>query len=106
MISNTFGVGVAGAVLTAGTSHAAHGAHVAVPATAVKHRAAAATDASRGSGPYLTSPLFPVDHGPEVTRIRGHSFRGFSFSKPATWSGSPKKDSHQTRKQVSRTCRH
>jgi hypothetical protein len=50
MISTTFGVGVAGAVLTAGTSHAAHGAHVAVPATAVKHRAAAATDASVDRG--------------------------------------------------------
>jgi hypothetical protein len=43
MINSTFGVGVAGAVLTAGTSHAAH---TAVPAAAVKHRAAAATDAS------------------------------------------------------------
>ena len=51
MISNTFGAGVAGAVLTAGTSHAAHTAHVAVPATAVKHRAAAAaTDASVDRG--------------------------------------------------------
>jgi hypothetical protein len=51
MISTTFGVGVAGAVLTAGTSHAAHVAHVAVPATAVKHRAAAAaTDASVDRG--------------------------------------------------------
>ena len=43
MIDNTFGVGVAGAVLAAGTSHAAH---TAAPAAAVKHRAAAATDAS------------------------------------------------------------
>jgi hypothetical protein len=50
MISTTFGVGAAGAVMTAGTSHAAHGAHVAVPATAVKHRAAAATDASVDRG--------------------------------------------------------
>ena len=39
MINNTFGVGVAGAVLTAGTSHAAH---TATAAAAVKHRAAAA----------------------------------------------------------------
>ena len=44
MINDTFEVGVAGAVLTAGTSHAAH---TAAPAAAVKHRAAAAaTDAS------------------------------------------------------------
>jgi hypothetical protein len=44
MINNTFGVGVAGAVLTAGTSHAAHTA-------AVKHRAAAAaTDVSVDRG--------------------------------------------------------
>jgi hypothetical protein len=42
MIDTIFGVGVAGAVLTAGTFHAA----TAVPAAAVKHRAAAATDAS------------------------------------------------------------
>jgi len=49
MIGNTFGVGVAGAVLTAGTSHAAH---TAAPAAAVKHRAAAAaaTDASVDRG--------------------------------------------------------
>jgi hypothetical protein len=40
MINDKFGVGVAGAVLTAGTSHAAHAA--ATPAAAVKHRAAAA----------------------------------------------------------------
>jgi hypothetical protein len=46
MINNTFAVGVAGAVLTAGTSHAAHTA----PAAAVKHRAAAATDASVDRG--------------------------------------------------------
>lgn len=39
MIDNMFGAGVAGAVLTAGTSHAAH---TAAPAAAVKHRAAAA----------------------------------------------------------------
>ncbi|HEY0228075.1 MAG TPA: hypothetical protein VGC05_17170 [Mycobacterium sp.] len=44
MIDNIFGVGAAGAVLSAGTSHAAHAA---VPAAALKHRAAAATtDAS------------------------------------------------------------
>ena len=48
MISNTFGAGVAGAVLTAGTSHAAH---TAAPAAAVKHRAAAAAaDASVDRG--------------------------------------------------------
>ena len=47
MIHNTFGVGVAGAVLTAGTSHAAH---TATPAAAVKHRAAAATDVSVDRG--------------------------------------------------------
>jgi hypothetical protein len=39
MINYTFEVGVAGAVLTAGTSHAAHAA---APAAAVKHHAAAA----------------------------------------------------------------
>lgn len=44
MINDTFEVSVAGAVLTAGTSHAAHTA--ATPAAALKHRAAAATDAS------------------------------------------------------------
>ena len=43
MINFTFEVGVAGAVLSAGTSHAAHAA---VPAAALKHRAAAATHAS------------------------------------------------------------
>ena len=43
MINYTFEVGVAGAVLTAGTSHAAHAA---APAAAVKLRAAAATHAS------------------------------------------------------------
>ena len=47
MISNTFGVGVAGAVLTAGISHAAH---TAAPAAAVKHRVAAATDTSVDRG--------------------------------------------------------
>ena len=47
MINNTFGVGVAGAVLTAGASHAAH---TATPAAAVKHRAAAATDRSVDRG--------------------------------------------------------
>ncbi|HEV7362616.1 MAG TPA: hypothetical protein VGN92_16145 [Mycobacterium sp.] len=44
MINDTFEVGVAGAVLTAGTSQAAHIA--ATPAAALKHRAAAATEAS------------------------------------------------------------
>ena len=44
MINDTFEVGVARAVLTAGTFHAAHTA--ATPAAALKHRAAAATDAS------------------------------------------------------------
>jgi hypothetical protein len=43
MINNTFEVVVAGAVLTAWTSHATHAA--ATPAAALKHRAAA-TDAS------------------------------------------------------------
>jgi hypothetical protein len=48
MINSTFGVGVAGAALTAWTSHAAH---TAAPAAAVKHRdAAAATDASVDRG--------------------------------------------------------
>jgi len=47
MISNTFGVGVAGVVLTAETSHAAH---TAAPAAAVKHRVAAATDVSVDRG--------------------------------------------------------
>jgi hypothetical protein len=48
MINDTFEVSVAGAVLTAGTSHAAH---TAAPAVAVKHRAAAAaTDASVDRG--------------------------------------------------------
>jgi hypothetical protein len=48
MINDTFEVGVAGAALTAGTSHAAH---TAAPAAAVKHRAAAAaTDASVDRG--------------------------------------------------------
>ncbi|OBA62519.1 hypothetical protein A5647_08100 [Mycobacterium sp. 1100029.7] len=42
MINDTFEVRVAGAVPTAGTSHAAHAA---VPAAGAKHRAAA-TDAS------------------------------------------------------------
>jgi hypothetical protein len=48
MITNTFGVRVAAAVLTAATSHAAHAA--APAATAVKHRIAAATDASVNRG--------------------------------------------------------
>jgi hypothetical protein len=43
MIDNMFGVGAAGTVLTVATFHAAHAA---VPAAALKHRAAAATDAS------------------------------------------------------------
>jgi hypothetical protein len=47
MITNAFGVGVAAAVLTPGLSKAtSHAAHAAVPAAAVKHRVAAATDAS------------------------------------------------------------
>lgn len=54
MITNAFGVGVAAAVLAEGrskaTSHAAHAAHAAVPAAAVKHRVAAATDASVDGG--------------------------------------------------------
>ncbi len=45
MINDAFGVGVAAAALPAPTFHAAHGAHVAVPATALKH-GAAATNAS------------------------------------------------------------
>ncbi len=40
MINDTFGVGVAGAVLTAGTLHAAH---TAAPAAAVKHAATGAS---------------------------------------------------------------
>lgn len=44
MINDTFEVTVAGAVLSAWTSHAAHAA--ATPAAALKHRAAAATHAS------------------------------------------------------------
>ncbi len=47
MINTTFGVRVAGAVLTATTSHAAH---TAAPAAAVKHRVAAATDVSVDRG--------------------------------------------------------
>jgi hypothetical protein len=43
MINSTFGVGVAGAVPTAGTSRATH---TAMPAAAAKHAAAAATAAS------------------------------------------------------------
>jgi hypothetical protein len=49
MVTNAFGVGVAAAVLaparSKATSHAA-----AVPAAAVKHRVAAATDASVDGG--------------------------------------------------------
>jgi hypothetical protein len=43
MINDAFGVGVAGAVPTARTFHAAH---TAAPAAAVKHHAAATTEAS------------------------------------------------------------
>ena len=50
MLINALGVGAAAAVPTAGTSYAAHGAHVAAPAAAIKHRAAAATDASVDRG--------------------------------------------------------
>jgi hypothetical protein len=50
MITHAFGAAVAAAVLTAATSHAAHGAHVAVSATTVKHRVATATDASVDRG--------------------------------------------------------
>jgi hypothetical protein len=46
--NNGFGVGVAGAVSTAGTSHATHAA--AATAAAGKHRVAAATDASVDRG--------------------------------------------------------
>jgi hypothetical protein len=44
---NVFGVGVAAAVVTAHTPHAAH---TAAPAAAGKHRVAPATDASVGVG--------------------------------------------------------
>ncbi len=47
MINDAFGVGVAGAALTARTSHAAHTAAL---AAAVKHRVAAATAASVDRG--------------------------------------------------------
>ncbi len=50
MLIDAFGVSVAAAVLTAGTRYAAHAAHAAAPATAIKHRAAAATDASVDRG--------------------------------------------------------
>ncbi|MGZ4524984.1 MAG: hypothetical protein ACXVX7_00735 [Mycobacterium sp.] len=43
MINDAFGVGVAAAALSARTFHAAH---TAAPAAALKHRAAAATNAS------------------------------------------------------------
>ncbi|SPM28454.1 hypothetical protein [Mycobacterium terramassiliense] len=47
MITNAFGVGVAAAVLAEGRSEAtSRAAHAAAPAAAVKHRIAAATDAS------------------------------------------------------------
>ncbi|WP_169733612.1 hypothetical protein [Mycobacterium genavense] len=48
MINDTFEVAVAGAAPSAWTSHAAHVA--ATPAAALKHRAAAATDASVDRG--------------------------------------------------------
>lgn len=47
MITHAFGVGVAGAALPVKTFHAAHAA---ARAAAVKHRAAAATDASVDRG--------------------------------------------------------
>jgi hypothetical protein len=47
--TNGFGVGVAGAVATAGTSHATRTA-AAMTAAAGKHHAAAATDASVDRG--------------------------------------------------------
>jgi hypothetical protein len=47
MLIDAFGVSVAAAVLTAGTRYAAHAA---APAAAIKHRAAAATDASVDRG--------------------------------------------------------
>jgi hypothetical protein len=47
MITTALGAGVAAAVLTVATSHAAHAA---APAASVKHRAAAATDASVDRG--------------------------------------------------------
>jgi hypothetical protein len=51
MITNAFGVGVATAVLAEGPSKAtSQAAHAAVSAAAVKHRIAAATDASVNRG--------------------------------------------------------
>ncbi len=51
MITNAFGVGVAASVLAPVWSKAtSHAAHAAVPAAAVKHRVAAATDASVDGG--------------------------------------------------------
>ncbi len=51
MITNAFGVGVVASVLAPVWSKAtAHAAHAAVPAAAVKHRVAAATDASVDGG--------------------------------------------------------
>jgi len=47
VINSTIGVGVAGVVLTTRTFHAAH---TAAPAAAVKHRAAAAIEASVDRG--------------------------------------------------------
>ncbi|WP_231964549.1 MULTISPECIES: hypothetical protein [unclassified Mycobacterium] len=52
MITNAFGVGVASAVPAEGLPEAAsHAAHAAAKAAAVKHRVAAATDASVDWGP-------------------------------------------------------
>ncbi|WP_232006927.1 hypothetical protein [Mycobacterium sp. 1245805.9] len=51
MITNAFGVRVAASVLGEGRSKAtSHAAHAAVSAAAVKHRVAAATDASVNRG--------------------------------------------------------
>ncbi len=51
MITNAFGVGAAAAVLAPARSKAtSHAAHAAAPAAAVKHRVAAATDASVDGG--------------------------------------------------------
>ncbi|WP_197519515.1 hypothetical protein [Mycobacterium sp. E2327] len=51
MITNAFGVCVAASALAEGRSKATtHAAHAAVPAAAVKHRVAAATDASVNRG--------------------------------------------------------
>ncbi len=51
MITNAFGVGVAASVPVPVWSKAtSHAAHAAVPAAAVKHRVAAATEASVDGG--------------------------------------------------------